>query len=164
MPGMPCPGGKITIETANVVLDQAYGRKKGVSLQPGPYVLLEVRDTGTGMDPEIRSHIFEPFFTTKELGKGTGLGLSTVYGIIKQSGGYIWVDSQPENGTTFQIFLPQAEGESALKESHPHSPHLFQGSETILIVEDNELVRNMTSEALRQYGYRSSKLPEANPP
>jgi two-component system cell cycle sensor histidine kinase/response regulator CckA len=146
-------GGRITIETANVVLDQAYGRKKGVSLQPGPYVLLEVRDTGIGMDPETRSHIFEPFFTTKELGKGTGLGLSTVYGIIKQSGGYIWVDSQPECGTAFQIFLPRAEGESALKQSDPHSPPLFQGSETILIVEDNELVRNLTSEALRQFGY-----------
>ncbi len=152
-------GGKIAIETANVVLDQAYGRKKGVSLQPGAYVLLEVRDTGTGMDPETRSHIFEPFFTTKELGKGTGLGLSTVYGIIKQSGGYIWVDSQPENGTTFQIFLPQAEGESALKESHSHSPLQFQGSETILIVEDNELVRNLTSEALKQYGYRVIEAP-----
>ena len=157
------PGGKITIETANVVLDQAYGRQKGVSLQPGPYVLLEVRDTGTGMDPEIRSHIFEPFFTTKELGKGTGLGLSTVYGIIKQSGGYIWVDSRPENGTTFQIFLPQAEGESALKESHPHSPQQFQGSETILIVEDNELVRNLTSEALKQYGYRVIEAPGGEP-
>jgi CheY-like chemotaxis protein len=152
-------GGEITIETANVVLDQAYGRKKGVSLQPGPYVLLEVRDTGTGMDPETRSHIFEPFFTTKELGKGTGLGLSTVYGIIKQSGGYIWVDSQPEEGTTFQIFLPQAEGESALKESHPLSHQLLQGSETILVVEDNDLVRDMTSEALKQYGYTVIEAP-----
>jgi PAS domain S-box-containing protein len=156
-------GGKITIETANVVLDQAYGRKKGVSLQPGPYVLLEVRDTGTGMDPETRSHIFEPFFTTKELGKGTGLGLSTVYGIIKQSGGYIWVDSQPEEGTTFQIFLPQAEGESALKESHPLSPHLLQGSETILVVEDNDLVRDMTSEVLKQYGYKVIEAPGGEP-
>ena len=156
-------GGKIAIETANVVLDQAYGRKKGVSLQPGPYVLLEVRDSGAGMDPETRSHIFEPFFTTKELGKGTGLGLSTVYGIIKQSGGYIWVDSQPECGTTFQIFLPQAEGESALKESPSHSPLLFHGSETILIVEDNELVRNLTSEALKQYGYRVIEAPGGEP-
>jgi len=152
-------GGKITIETANVVLDQAYGRNKGVSLQPGPYVLLEVRDTGTGMDPETRSHIFEPFFTTKELGKGTGLGLSTVYGIIKQSGGYIWVDSQPEKGTTFQIYLPQAEGESALKESHPLSHQLLIGSETILVVEDNDLVRDMTSEALKQYGYTVIEAP-----
>ena len=152
-------GGRITIETANVVLDQAYGRKKGVSLQPGPYALLEIRDTGTGMDPETRSHIFEPFFTTKELGKGTGLGLSTVYGIVKQSGGYIWVDSQPEEGTTFQIFLPQAEGESALKESRPLSPQLLQGSETILVVEDNDLVRDMTSEVLKQYGYKVIEAP-----
>ena len=152
-------GGRITIETANVVLDQAYGRKKGVSLQPGPYALLEIRDTGTGMDPETRSHIFEPFFTTKELGKGTGLGLSTVYGIIKQSGGYIWVDSQPEEGTAFQIFLPQAEGESALKESLPLSPQLLQGSETILVVEDNDLVRDMTSEVLKQYGYKVIEAP-----
>ncbi|HSO72320.1 MAG TPA: ATP-binding protein, partial [Thermodesulfobacteriota bacterium] len=156
-------GGAITIATANVVLDQAYGRKKGVSLQPGPYVLLEVRDTGTGMDSETRSHIFEPFFTTKELGKGTGLGLSTVYGIIKQSGGYIWVDSLPESGTTFQIFLPQAEGESSLKESQPRSPPLFQSSETILIVEDNELVRNLTSEALKHYGYRVIEAPGGEP-
>ncbi len=156
-------GGKITIETANVVLDQAYARKKGVSLQPGPYVLLEVRDTGTGMDLETRSHLFEPFFTTKELGKGTGLGLSTVYGIIKQSGGYIWVDSQPECGTSFQIFLPQAEGKSAHKESDHHSPNLLQGSETILIVEDNELVRNLTSEALKQYGYTVIEAPGGEP-
>ncbi len=156
-------GGKITIETANVVLDQAYARKKGVSLQPGPYVLLEVRDTGTGMDLETRSHLFEPFFTTKELGKGTGLGLSTVYGIIKQSGGYIWVDSQPDCGTSFQIFLPQAEGKSDLKESDPHSPNLLQGSETILIVEDNELVRNLTSEALKQYGYTVIEAPGGEP-
>jgi two-component system cell cycle sensor histidine kinase/response regulator CckA len=152
-------GGTITIETANVVLDLAYGRKKGVSLQPGPYVLLEVQDTGTGMDSDIRSHIFEPFFTTKELGKGTGLGLSTVYGIIKQSGGYIWVESQPENGTTFQIFLPQAEGQSVVQEGHPQAARLLQGSETILVVEDNELVRNLTREALKQYGYRVIEAP-----
>ena len=152
-------GGEITIETANVVLDQAFGRKRGVSLQPGPYVLLEVRDTGTGIDPETRSHIFEPFFTTKELGKGTGLGLSTVYGIIKQSGGYIWVESPPEGGTSFQIFLPQAEGQTVVQEGRPQAASLLQGSETILVVEDNELVRNMTSEALKQYGYRVIEAP-----
>jgi PAS domain S-box-containing protein len=152
-------GGEITIETANVVLDQAFGRKRGVSLQPGPYVLLEVRDTGTGIDPETRSHIFEPFFTTKELGKGTGLGLSTVYGIIKQSGGYIWVESRPEEGTSFQIFLPQAEGQAVVQEGRPQATSLLQGTETILVVEDNELVRNMTSEALKQYGYRVIEAP-----
>ena len=152
-------GGKITIKTADVFLDQAFGRRKGVSLQPGPYVLLEVRDTGTGMDLETRSHLFEPFFTTKELGKGTGLGLSTVYGIIKQSGGYIWVDSAPAEGTIFQIFLPQAEGETARKESQAPAPQLLQGSETILVVEDNDLVRDMTSEALRQYGYTVIEAP-----
>lgn len=152
-------GGAITIETANVVLDLAFGRKRGVSLQPGPYVLLEVRDTGVGMDPETRSHIFEPFFTTKELGKGTGLGLSTVYGIIKQSGGYIWVESRPEDGTTFQIFLPQAEGQAAVQDGLPQATILLQGSETILVVEDNELVRTLTSETLKQYGYRVIEAP-----
>ncbi|MBI5583857.1 MAG: PAS domain S-box protein [Deltaproteobacteria bacterium] len=147
-------GGKVTIRTANTSLDQTHGRQWGVKLQPGPYVLLAVQDDGQGMDKETQSHIFEPFFTTKELGKGTGLGLSTVYGIIKQSDGFIWVDSQPSNGTVFKIFLPRAEGYSAPRLLPSETGVLLTGSETVLVVEDNDLVRNLTREALQQYGYR----------
>ena len=147
-------GGKVVIKTANTRLEQAFGRKMGVTLQPGPYMLLSVQDNGLGMNEETISHIFEPFFTTKELGKGTGLGLSTVYGIIKQSGGYIWVDSHPGVGTTFQLFLPRVEGYSETSTPFPGSQDLWKGSETILVVEDNDLVRNLTREALQQYGYK----------
>ncbi len=147
-------GGQIIIRTANSRLDQTQGRRWGVQLQPGPYVLLAVQDNGLGMDEKTLSHIFEPFFTTKELGKGTGLGLSTVYGIIKQSEGYIWVDSRPGQGTVFQIFLPRADGFSDSLPDSSGSRTLLQGSETILVVEDNDLVRNLTREALQQFGYR----------
>jgi nitrogen-specific signal transduction histidine kinase/ActR/RegA family two-component response regulator len=147
-------GGRLTLKTANVTLDQAYVRQHmGATL--GPYVLLAVSDTGVGMDAETQSHIFEPFFTTKGAGKGTGLGLSTVYGIVKQSGGTIWVESAPGRGTTFEIYLPLVEEAAASGELHPALPAPTPGgSETILVVEDEMSVRKLAAEFLGSNGYR----------
>ncbi|HEV2287661.1 MAG TPA: PAS domain S-box protein [Candidatus Acidoferrales bacterium] len=145
-------GGKLTIETSNVELDNSYSRHAVV--EPGEYVLLAVSDTGCGMDSETQAHVFEPFFTTKEKGKGTGLGLATVYGIVKQSGGYIWVYSEVGKGTSFKVYLPrvsEAEQESQPK-SEAQSP--ARGSETILLVEDEKGVRELAREYLEQIGYR----------
>ncbi len=145
-------GGTLTIETANLVLDKGFAARH-VGVQPGSCVMLSVADTGCGMDEETLSHLFEPFFTTKEQGKGTGLGLSTTYGIVKQSGGYIWVDSHVGAGTTVRIYLPRideaAETPSAAVDMRG-APH---GSETILLVEDEEAVRNLLRDILRRYGY-----------
>jgi len=146
-------GGKLTIETANVELDEAYARRH-IAVKPGWYVMLSVSDTGVGMTPEVRQHVFEPFFTTKQKGKGTGLGLSTVYGIVKQSGGNIWVYSEPGQGTTFKIYLPsvdeslEEEREKVTREEFP------RGSETILVVEDEEDVRRLAVRVLERQGYR----------
>ncbi|MBI1728374.1 MAG: PAS domain S-box protein [Candidatus Rokubacteria bacterium] len=143
-------GGRITIETGNVELGDEYARQH-VGVQPGPYVLLAVSDTGTGMDSATQARIFEPFFTTKAPGKGTGLGLSTVYGIVKQSGGNIWVYSEPGRGTTFKVYLPRVENTAEPVQVIRPAPG--RGTESILLVEDEEAVRALAREVLEGYGY-----------
>jgi PAS domain S-box-containing protein len=145
-------GGRLTIETSNAELDEAYARGHPGS-QPGMYVMLALSDTGTGMDEETRSHLFEPFFTTKEKGKGTGLGLATVYGIVKQSGGHIWPQSEPGQGTTFHIYLPRVEQEGHIVEPVPEPNVLSPGTETVLLVEDEEIVRELARRILERQGY-----------
>jgi two-component system, cell cycle sensor histidine kinase and response regulator CckA len=143
-------GGKLTIETKSVVLDEPYSvSHDGVA--PGRYVLIEVTDTGTGMSADVQARIFEPFFTTKEIGKGTGLGLSTVYGIVQQCRGQIWVYSELDRGTTFKIYLPCVDSALTAKASSLPSP--TRGNETILVVEDNVAVRSVLCRVLKDAGY-----------
>jgi CheY-like chemotaxis protein len=123
-------------------------------MQPGEYVVLSVKDTGVGMSTEVKARIFEPFFTTKELGRGTGLGLATVYGIVKQSGGFICVYSEVDRGTNFKIYLPRASAQAILKVRPDRTKALPRGSETILLVEDEMRVRELASSMLRRQGYR----------
>jgi CheY-like chemotaxis protein len=146
-------GGKLTIETANVELDGAYARRH-VAVTPGRYVMLAVSDTGVGMTPEVRDRVFEPFFTTKEEDKGTGLGLSTVYGIVKQSEGNIWIYSEPGHGTTFKIYLPQVEELLEEVKEKVVGEELPRGSETVLVVEDDEEVRKLAVRVLKRQGYK----------
>jgi len=153
-------GGKLTIETANVELDEKYARNH-VAVTTGRYVMLSVSDTGVGMTPEVREQVFEPFFTTKEKSQGTGLGLSTVYGIVKQSGGNIWVYSEPGKGTTFKIYLPHVdEPLKEIEETTAAKNGLPRGSETILVVEDEEGVRKLVVRGLEGQGYRVLDAPQ----
>ncbi|MGB7623609.1 MAG: PAS domain S-box protein [Terriglobia bacterium] len=145
-------GGKLTIETSNEDIDEAYA-SRNAGMHVGSYVVLGVRDTGTGMDSEIQKHLFEPFFTTKEMGKGTGLGLSTVYGIVKQSGGYIWVNSEVGSGTTFKVYLPRHEEVGKPLQISPEQTTPMHGSETILVVEDEDGVRDLVRDILEMNGY-----------
>ncbi len=151
-------GGTLTIEVADAALDSEY-ENNHPGARVGNYVMLSVRDTGTGMDATTRSHLFEPFFTTKEVGKGTGLGLATVYGIVKQSGGYIGVETRPGEGTVFQVFLPRVAAPPNVQEAAPAFGPLATGNETILIVEDDRAVRLLVRDVLEAAGFKVLEAP-----
>src|SRR5271157_3523106 len=146
-------GGRLVIETGNVRLDETYARTHS-GVQPGEFVMIALSDTGHGMDTETRRHIFEPFFTTKETGRGTGLGLATVYGMVKQCGGDIWVYSEPGKGTTFKLYFPRVADPLDRSVAGESDPPKALGGETILVVEDEQAVRELTVRMLRRIGYQ----------
>jgi two-component system, cell cycle sensor histidine kinase and response regulator CckA len=147
-------GGRLSIETLDVELPEGYGyRHVGIDIPAGQYVMLVVTDTGHGMTPEVKGRLFEPFFTTKPTTQNTGLGLATVYGIVVQSGGYIWVDSEPGRGTAFKICFPRVDAEGEDRPPVERSTGPARGSETILLVEDEQAVRNVATRVLRNQGY-----------
>jgi CheY-like chemotaxis protein len=151
-------GGRISIETRNVDLDEHYSSEHSPVI-PGRYVMLAVGDTGVGMSKDTKEHAFDPIFTTKEAGKGTGLGLATVYGVVKQSGGYVWIYSEPGEGTTVKLYFPEVSAAAAFNSSSSDQTITVakagkRGSETILLVEDEEAVRGLTSRILQKQGYR----------
>ena len=153
-------GGQLKIQTANVDLDETAARSLRYVV-PGRYVMLQVSDTGTGMTPEVQAHIFEPFYTTKEQGKGTGLGLATVYGVIKQSGGYILLHSEVGKGARFDVYLPRAEGVAEVAPPSEAPIKRVQGSTTILLVEDESSLRKLTGNTLKEAGYKVLEAGEA---
>jgi PAS domain S-box-containing protein len=148
---MPC-GGRLTLRTANIIMDEPFVQTHR-GARPGRYAALHVQDTGVGMTPEVQAHLFEPFFTTKQAGQGTGLGLATSYGIIKQSKGFLYAESGPGQGATFSIYLPLASAPAEAMASHASTPGVPQGTEMILVVEDDAVVRSLTTEFLQQLGY-----------
>jgi CheY-like chemotaxis protein len=154
-------GGKLTIETSNIEIDDEY-IKQHPTVKAGSYVMLAISDNGIGMNEEIQAHLFEPFFTTKEKGKGTGLGLSTVFGIVKQSEGFVWVYSEPGKGTTLKLYFPRIENEIVKLKSETKSEQRFRGSETVLIVEDETPVRALASMILRERGYHVIEAADGN--
>jgi CheY-like chemotaxis protein len=155
-------GGKLMIETANAEMDETFVQRYPYPVKPGWYVLLTVSDTGIGMDAATKAKIFEPFFTTKEKGKGTGLGLAMVYGVVKQSGGYIDVESEPGVGTTFKIYLPRVEEEIAAEQAEEAVASALVGNETVLLVEDETSLRTLTRNLLEGCGYTVLDAREGN--
>jgi CheY-like chemotaxis protein len=154
-------GGTLTIETANVELDEHYA-KTHVAVKPGPYVVLTVTDTGTGMTPEVKARLFEPFFTTKEPGKGTGLGMATVYGIVTRSGGSVGVDSDVGRGTSFKVYFPRADVAESVVDTLALRARPNAGTQTVLLVEDEEGLRELAKRLLLREGFAVLTAGDAN--